>query len=680
MDLQQIGQPKSSNGYGRWKFEKEVATKSDNRIPSGKSNASSRLASTGVVTGNKGGSYGSPSHDRLVYLTTCLIGQHVEVQVKNGSIYSGIFHATNTDKDYGIILRMACLTKDDFLQGQRSDVEPVSKAPSKTLIIPSNDLVQVIAKDVSVFRDGQTSEPHYDMHHEIMVDSVISQSRHVETGRELQPWVPDEDDPECPELENIFDGPWNRGWDQFETNKMLFGVQSTFNEELYTTKLEKGPQTRELEKQALRIAREIEGEETPDLHLAEERGLYHSFDIDEETRFSSVYRGTVDDIGYDENEDKLDSHNSETFDNIYGLVIKRPGEVSQKGNNAAQTWSNFSSVGHSELCHSSTGMDSCRTGSNDHAKQLASELPAQSCSHSDGESRIQENSANNLHGANDNTVEEKWIQAEDVQLSKSQDIQSSLKSKKAGSEEGGLSPNGASSASSTHILSKALEETVSVGETKSVISRGRLGGCTSSGPGISPSSSVGSLSSEKSTLNPYAKEFKLNPNAKSFMPSQAHARPRSPASDGSFYYPAAVSSVPNMPAMPMGIGVGTTFAGPQPVMYNPQVAQMPSQPYFHPNGPPYGQLLGHPRQILYVPSYQPVRTRMRCRIRDGITDRLVDCIPGTSDPCLKRMNQVDGLKNKKKEIEGREIGRSIEGAWRAFKRNTEVYGVGGITV
>ncbi|KAK8465030.1 hypothetical protein PHAVU_010G133101 [Phaseolus vulgaris] len=602
MNLEQIGQPKSSNGYIRRKSEKDGATKSDYKIPSGKSNASSRLPSTGVVSDNKGGSYGSPSHDRLVYLTSCLIGQHVEAQVKNGSIYSGIFHATNTDKDYGIILKMACLTKDGSLQGQRFRVESFSKAPSKTLIIPSNDLVQVIAKDVSVFRDGQTSAPHYDdMHHEIMVDSVISQSRHVETGRELQRWVPDEDDPECPELENIFDGPWNRGWDQFETNKMLFGVKSTFNEELYTTKLEKGPQTRELEKQALRIAREIEGEETQDLHLAEERGLYHNFDIDEETRFSSVYRGnTVDDSGYDENEDKLldsDSHNSERFDNIYGLVIKRPGEVSgQKGNNGAQKLANFSSVDHSELSQSRSGMDLCRSGSNDHAKQLASEHPAQSCSFSDGESRIQENSANNLHGANDNTVEENWIQAQDVQLSKSQDLRSSLESKKDGSDEGGLSSN--------HILLKTPEENVSVGETKSVIARGRLGTSTS-GPGLSPSSSVGSLSSEKSTLNPYAKEFKLNPNAKSFMPSQAHARPRSPVSDGSFYYPATVSTVPNMPAMPMGIGVGTTFAGPQPVMYNPQVAQMPSQPYFHPNGPQYGQLMGHPRQVLYVPSYQP---------------------------------------------------------------------------
>lgn len=62
-----------------------------------------------------------------------------------------------------------------------------------------------------------------------------------------------------------------RSWDQFKVNEALFGVKSTFNEELYTTKLERGPRMRELEEEALRIAREIEGEETQDLHLAEVR-------------------------------------------------------------------------------------------------------------------------------------------------------------------------------------------------------------------------------------------------------------------------------------------------------------------------------------------------------------------------------------------------------------------------
>lgn len=57
---------------------------------------------TGAVTGTIGGNFEGPTRDRLVYVTTCLIGQQVEVQLKNGSVYSGIFHATDADKDFGI--------------------------------------------------------------------------------------------------------------------------------------------------------------------------------------------------------------------------------------------------------------------------------------------------------------------------------------------------------------------------------------------------------------------------------------------------------------------------------------------------------------------------------------------------------------------------------------------------
>lgn len=52
-------------------------------------------------------------------------------------------------------------------------------------------------------------------------------------------------------------------------------------------------------------------------YLMQERGMHLNeiIDIDEETRFSSVYRGKmVDDGSYEENEDiLLDSHNDETF-------------------------------------------------------------------------------------------------------------------------------------------------------------------------------------------------------------------------------------------------------------------------------------------------------------------------------------------------------------------------------
>ncbi|RHN76231.1 putative LsmAD domain, ataxin 2, SM domain-containing protein [Medicago truncatula] len=569
------------------------------------------------------------SHDRLVYVTTCLIGQQVEIQVKNGSIYSGIFHATDTDKDFGIILKMARLTKDASSQGKKSGAEFVSKAPSKILIIPAKELVQVIAQGVAVTKDGLPSEPQHGRNQEIMVDSLISQSHHAELGRELEPWVPDEDDPQCPELDNIFDGHWNRGWDQFATNKALFGVKSTFNEELYTTKLEKGPRTRELELQALRIEREIEGEETQDLHLAEERGLHldGEFDIDEETRFSSVYRGKHVDDAYEENEDMLmDSHNSEMFSGIFGSVDERSDEMnSGEGNDAAHALANSSFMDRPQSSQSNTGVDLSRSSAYDHAKQFTSEIPSKSYSFLDGESRIQENPVHNLRGASGNTKEENLIvqQGEDVQLSKYEDSQASLYFKKDGSDKGVLSPNASSYAPSSHISLKSREKTGSPGDsteglayhkangaTKYIDSRGASSGSDSvrgvagsSGPGLSPSSSVGSLSSEKSSLNLNAKEFKLNSNAKSFIPSPA--RSPTPVSDSSFYFQPNVTTVPSMPGVPMSIGVGPSYIGHQPIIYNPQVSQMPTQAYFHPNAPQYGQLLGHPTQALYMPSYQP---------------------------------------------------------------------------
>lgn len=84
-----------------------------------------------------------------------------------------------------------------------------------------------------------------------------------------------------------------------------------------------------------------------DLFL-QERGihLHENFDIDEETRFSSVYRGEVDDSGYDEDEDiLLDARNTDTFGDSSGS--SRKGSLEWTGgkiNNGAQVPSSSSSV------------------------------------------------------------------------------------------------------------------------------------------------------------------------------------------------------------------------------------------------------------------------------------------------------------------------------------------------
>ncbi|KAK3024479.1 hypothetical protein RJ639_043796 [Escallonia herrerae] len=631
MNMQQVIQPRASaNGFGRRKVERESGSKMDNKLQTGKTN-SSRLT-TAVGSGNRGGGYESPLHERLVYLTTCLIGHHVEVQVIDGSVYSGIFHATNAEKDFGIILKMARLTKSGSSRGQKMSSDSVSK-PSKTLIIPARELLQIIAKGVSVTRDGLTNEINREKQQEIMTDSSISQSRHVEAERELGRWVPDKDNPDCPELENIFEGPWNRGWDQFEANETLFGVKSTFNEELYTTKLDRGPQMRDLEREATRLAREIEGEDTKDLHLAEERGihLHRDFDIDEETRFSSVLRG-LEDSGYYEADDMAsDARNTETFGGVSDSVISKSFTdlTSEKSNDRLS--SSTPPMDEVQSIQPSTARDIFRSGSNDHSRQLSSELLSSSTTSLDSQSRTQENQFNEQHAASSYSKNETL--AEDAQTSKADESQSSLRLKKDNSDKGALSPNATAYAPSrssakgqekTSPSGEVSESTVSLkahGTTQSVTSRARPGSSTSStsdcgnvappsrGSGLSPSSSVGSLSSEKSTLNPHAKEFKLNPNAKSFTPTQTPLRPASPVSDGSFYYPTNVATVSHMHGMPVGVGIGPSFASHHPVIFNPQAPPMQSsQAYFHSNGPQYGQqmILGQPRQVLYMPSYSPL--------------------------------------------------------------------------
>lgn len=52
----------------------------------------------------------------------------------------------------------------------------------------------------------------------------------------------------------------------------------------------------------------------------------------------------------------------------------------------------------------------------------------------------------------------------------------------------------------------------------------------------------------------FFQEFKLNANAKSFVPFQT-PRPSSPVADSSFYYPASVTAVTHMHGMPAGVGV-----------------------------------------------------------------------------------------------------------------------------
>ncbi|KAI8873942.1 hypothetical protein GQ42DRAFT_152350 [Ramicandelaber brevisporus] len=91
----------------------------------------------------------------------------------------------------------------------------------------------------------------------------------------------------------------NTSWDQFEENRRRFGVTSDYNEELYTTKLDRTqPGFEKREREAERLAREIMKGPVSNRHLAEERGLVTELDtMDEEERYSAVLQQTSQQSG-----------------------------------------------------------------------------------------------------------------------------------------------------------------------------------------------------------------------------------------------------------------------------------------------------------------------------------------------------------------------------------------------
>ncbi|CAN8072469.1 unnamed protein product [Agarophyton chilense] len=85
-----------------------------------------------------------------------------------------------------------------------------------------------------------------------------------------------------------------RNWDQFQVNRDKFGVDPTFDETQYTTKIDRsGANFEQREREAQRMADEIESTESSNIHLREERNQQLRSDCDEDARFSSVQRSSA---------------------------------------------------------------------------------------------------------------------------------------------------------------------------------------------------------------------------------------------------------------------------------------------------------------------------------------------------------------------------------------------------
>ncbi|KAI0325548.1 hypothetical protein GY45DRAFT_1260697 [Cubamyces sp. BRFM 1775] len=139
-------------------------------------------------------------------------------------------------------------------------------------------------------------------------DTDISQRTVSRRERELQAWQPDNADgaaatspttgaTNARNVDELTFGPGASGaaWDQFAVNEQLFGVKAEFDEEVYTTKLDRNaPDFKEKERKAAQIASEIMGTATNNPHIAEERVMNLNADgssANEEEKYGAVVRG-----------------------------------------------------------------------------------------------------------------------------------------------------------------------------------------------------------------------------------------------------------------------------------------------------------------------------------------------------------------------------------------------------
>ncbi|CAG8474913.1 4121_t:CDS:10 [Ambispora gerdemannii] len=221
-------------------------------------------------------------HDRMLCLLANFVGMNVQVTIKSGTKYEGLFHTASTEGELGVVLKLArkVLTKAEEKAGTPNKV-------ISTFIIMAKDCMAIEATcvDFSASEKNLTSERD-----SFRTDADISGGRIEPRERELHKWNPDEHG--GGEALAGQDNASAVTWDQFAVNEQLFGIRTDFNEEFYTTKLDRTkPDFKEKERQAIQIANEITRTTTNNVHMLEERGiLIEESHMDEEDKYGAVVR------------------------------------------------------------------------------------------------------------------------------------------------------------------------------------------------------------------------------------------------------------------------------------------------------------------------------------------------------------------------------------------------------
>ncbi|EDK38912.2 hypothetical protein PGUG_03010 [Meyerozyma guilliermondii ATCC 6260] len=252
----------------------------------------------------------SSEDDKLLFLAAKSIGKPCVITVATGARYSGSLLAVDLAQNApaSIVINKPTLLSGALIT-EKTNID--AKLPDR-LVVEGKNLIdfevttslsgteEPVPKQSSPLKsDSVATPPAAETKQEVKPSTESTSTFKTDTDisatttkapvreRELQRWVPD-DDSKMVSLEDSGKG----HWDQFKVNEEKFGVGSTYDESLYTTKINtSGADYKKRLKEATIIAREIESQSSTDRHILEERGIQvDDSGVDEEDKYSGVDR------------------------------------------------------------------------------------------------------------------------------------------------------------------------------------------------------------------------------------------------------------------------------------------------------------------------------------------------------------------------------------------------------
>ena len=279
---------------------------------------------------NSGGGSGNSANnqnalrERFIGLSLNMVGQKVTVTQTNGAVFEGIFHT------FSPFASLPAITKNKFVIKACRVIKPPQSEEDKkanqvvdqsTVIISADKVACLMVKSMRIdtlaaaaggsngssqqknsdgFRtDTEISGPKGGRSRDLVAagsawttggggsraDALMGALEEKDKGVRKKAFAPNSN---SGGLQGSIGG-----WDQFRANQELFNVNATFDENLYTTELDKSQIDNRKIAEAERLAREIENTTSSNIHIAEERGHVLQGDYDEEDLYSGVLKDSV---------------------------------------------------------------------------------------------------------------------------------------------------------------------------------------------------------------------------------------------------------------------------------------------------------------------------------------------------------------------------------------------------